>query len=71
MLTRSRTTFWRNLSSQNEVRVFGVGRPAAPLVAVPETAVDEDRLLPAGEANVGGTGQIAPVQAEAVAPRVQ
>lgn len=46
-------------------------RASTSIVAVPETAMNEDHLLPAWEADVRRPGQIAPVEPVAVAEGIQ
>ena len=49
----------------------GCRRPPAPFVPVPETAVDEDRLLAPGETDVRRTGKAALLKSEAVTEPVK
>ena len=48
-----------------------IGRPATALVSVPETAVDEDRLPPGRETDVGGAGKVPAMQAVAESESVK
>jgi hypothetical protein len=55
----------RELQTPKTTVGFWNGRPSASLVLVPETPVNEDRLLPTWESNVRFAGQIAAMEPEA------